>query len=307
MISFYKKLFLFLLPILLVLIILPVDERAKYIGLEEDCSNKGIWLYDRIFEQEKPIDCAFVGSSHTINSVMDEYIEEELKEKNIKVANLGYCRLGRNLAYTIAKNAIEQKGIKTLIVEVREDEDRQSHNVFPHMANTKDVLTSTPLYNGDLISDYYQHLSYKLEIRKEQLFATQKVVPISQEPFGFGASSDTTSIEELEKHQKRQESRKALTPFARNYFMKFARTHLQKISEDCKANNIKLYFLYIPSYGAVLEKPLEFETYKQYGEVLLPPISIFKNTNYWKDKGHLNEAGAKVLSEWLAIELKQIL
>ena len=47
-----RNIILFCVPLLVVLIILPVDKRSKYQGLEDDCFNHGIWIYDRVFNNK---------------------------------------------------------------------------------------------------------------------------------------------------------------------------------------------------------------------------------------------------------------
>ena len=105
----YKHIILFFLPVLLLIIIVPVNKRQKYLGLENDCFNHAIWIYDRLYKNSKPVDIAFLGSSHTINGINDKLIEEELKRYNMTAANFGYCRLGRNLSYVLLKEIIKTK------------------------------------------------------------------------------------------------------------------------------------------------------------------------------------------------------
>jgi len=112
-----------MLPVWLLFIFLPVDKRQKYQGLVGDCGNKGLFLHDRVFINEKSIDMLFLGSSHLICGVDDQLIETKLNNKTT-VANLGYCRLGRNFSYILLKEVLETKQPKHLILEVREDENR---------------------------------------------------------------------------------------------------------------------------------------------------------------------------------------
>ena len=86
---------LFLLPIIVLLLFIPINVRKQYEGLSGDCANHAIWIYDRIVKNETPIDIAFIGSSHTMHAVNDKSLTENSHGKNI--TNLGYCRFGRNL------------------------------------------------------------------------------------------------------------------------------------------------------------------------------------------------------------------
>src|SRR6187402_494770 len=133
----YKNIILFILPIALVFIFVSINKRLKYIGLKKECFDHGLLLYDRIYKDAKPVDLAFFGSSHTINAIDDTLIARKL---NKSVFNFGFCSLGQNIYYTLLKEVLTTKKISTVVLEVREDEDRYSHKVFPFIADTKDVL-----------------------------------------------------------------------------------------------------------------------------------------------------------------------
>jgi len=302
----YKNTFLFLLPVILLLVTLPVDRRLKFKGLKGDCLNHGSWMYDRIFENEKPIDIAFIGSSHTISGVNDELIESELKDKKINITNLGYCRLGRNLNYILLKELLIAKNPKHLFIEVREDEDRYSHPIFPFLASSKDVFLPEPFFNRDIFDDLSTHLSYKVALTQDYLFTVEKNQQINKKDFGFGTDDDTTAIALMnEVKLKRAIPKPAAGKIERDFYQKFPRSYLKKINQICQENKIQLSFLFLPSYGTYLEKPKEYNTYLNYGKVFLPPQKIFDNPDYWYDTNHLNPAGAKALSLWLTQEIRK--
>lgn len=298
----YKNIILFLLPIFILLVFLPVDKKLKYQGLGGDCLSHGIWMYQRIFENEKPVDLAFLGSSHTISAIDDQLLEEGLIVKNIQVLNLGYCRLGRNLHYTILRELVEEKKPKYLILEVREQEDRYSHPIFPYLANSKDVLLPEPFFNRDILDDAYTHLSYKVELSQDFLYqnTTAAFVPAKGD-FGYGTTNDTTDIQLMESAKI---SRSIPKPASSDFHMKYPRAYLQKIITLCQKYQIEIHFLYLPSYGTYLAQPTEYETYIKYGKVLIPPQEIFDKTDNWYDTNHLNPAGTLALSNWLLEEIQ---
>jgi hypothetical protein len=304
MIRLYRNIILFLLPILILIIFLPVNERSKFLGLKDDCFNHGIWIHDRIYENEKPVDIAFFGTSKTINGINDEWIEKQLSDKKVNVVNLGYCRLGRNFSFTLFKKMLKNKQPKHLIIEVREDENRYGHPIFPYICNTSEVLFAPPFFNRDIVSDMFIHFSYKIELTQDYLYNEIPQAAVSDEPFGFSCSPDTASREELY-HVKviSHHPKSALTNLARNFHMQLSRTYLKKIHAICAKDNIEISFLYIPSYGAPYEKPLELESYELYGNVFFPPERIFENPDNWFDEDHFNQAGAEKLSKWIATKL----
>lgn len=283
---------------------MPMDRRMVFQELKDDCSNHAIWIYDRAFNNEKSVDIVFLGSSHFINGINDQFIEESLKEHNHNVVNLGYCRLGRNFSYVLFKEILESKKPKHLILEVRGDEDRYSHPIFPYIGHSSDVLLANPLFNRDIFSDIWTHISYKIAVTQDVIYGT-KAVEISDQSFGFASSADTASLIYMDEvKEKRANKRAELSKIERNFHMFFARTYLDKINLLCVENNVKLWFLYIPEYGRYTDHPKEYNTYIKYGQVLIPPLTIFDNQENWGDENHLNQTGAIKLSKWVSSEIE---
>jgi hypothetical protein len=301
-----RNILIFLLPVFLLIVIIPVNKRLIYSGLINDCSNHGIWIYDRIHLNEKPIDIAFFGSSHTLNAVNDRLIEDSLKNMQLMVTNFGYCRLGNNLIYVFLKELVKTKKVKAMILEVREDENLFSHPIFPYITDSKDVLLSYPWFNKDQLKDIFIHFAYKTENIQKILFNRDSISNLNIENFGFLYSTDTASIFDLDAIKiDRNKPKLRQSSIQREFQMKYPRKYLEKIKNICDANNIKLYFLYIPAYGTPFFKPLEFDTYLKYGEVLLPPAEILEDKTNWTDINHLNLPGANKLSGWLAMKIRK--
>lgn len=298
-----KNIILFCIPLLVVLIILPVDKRSKYQGLEDDCFNHGIWVHDRVFNNEKPIDIAFLGSSRTINGIDDELITSQLV--GVNAINLGYCRLGRNLTYVLLKEISQAQGLKAVVVEVREKEDRYSHPIFPHLAYSQDAILPNPFFNRDMLSDMWTHFAYKIEVTQDVIYRQGTSFPISENAFGFTSHTETASTAYLDEVlQKKSVPKKQASQTEQDFHNNYARVYLRKISNYCSQNDIELYFLFMPGYGTPDETPGEYETYQKYGKVLIPPRKIFTKQSNWFDENHLNEAGARELSDWVAGEIK---
>lgn len=307
---FLKQFVIFLLPILgsiVLLFILPLDKSFAYHYIKQDCAGHGAWIHHRIFENPKPVDIAFIGSSRTIHGVMDELLEKELGDTAaIHVATLGYCRLGRNMSYLLLKDLLKRKHPKVLVLEVREDEDHFSHPMFPYVADAKDVLFPTLLFNRDVLIDPYLNLETRFEYQKQRLLGKIPVTyPQNDRQYGYGPSDlqAEAGLLEIKKQERRLRAEWKLKAKGRNFHMRFPRSYLHKINQLVKENDIELYFLYLPEYGWPLDMPFELHTYQQYGQVLLPPEEIFTNTRHWMDDGHLNDNGAQELSKWLSKHL----
>ncbi|MEZ5082854.1 MAG: hypothetical protein R2750_05335 [Bacteroidales bacterium] len=194
--------------------------------------------------------------------------------------------------------------MKKLIVEVRDDEDRYSHPIFPFIAENKDILLPSPFFNRDIFIDLYHFYAYKLLLIQEIIFNKNEPIEIQDMDFGHSSSPDTADTKFLVTVKESGRSPQTSTTFERDFYMKFPRSYLKKIHKLCKDYNVELIFIYLPSYGSNLTKPLEIETYKKYGKVIFPPAEIFENMDYWHDEDHFNDAGAVALSTWIAGELK---
>ena len=300
------KIMVFLALLLIIIMAIPVDERSKFTGLKEDCFYHAIWLHDRIFLNPKPIDVAFVGSSHTINGIDDGMIEHELDSLQLCVANLGYCRYGDNLYYILVKDLLRVKKPKMIFLEVREDEDRYSHPVFPYLADPTDIWMAWPWFNRDILSDDAVSLRYRMQLAGRKLLPPDTLYPERKEDHGFASSADTVPGAVLKEIKiKRSEHKWTMGSLERNFYMAFPRAYIRKIGELCKAYDVKLVFIYLPEYASGLWQPLESSTYSKYGKILIPPREIFESTTCWGDESHLNQAGAKALSAWIAASIKK--
>ena len=299
-----KNIILFLTPVLIIISLLPVNKRFKYQGLKNDCYNHGIWVYDRIFNNSKAIDIAFLGSSRTINGVNDKLISGKI---NIgEAVNLAYCRLGRNITYVLLKEIPQDKKLKYLFIEVRENESRYSHPIFPYIAQSSDVILPNPFFNRDIFKDMWTHFAYKIEITQDIIYQNESAVPIKTDGFGFSSFKDTVSSDKLEKIKiKRSIPKTELSKVEQKFHGNYARIYLKKISEICIERNIDIFFLYLPSYGTNFDKPNEYDTYKKYGEVLIPPSHILENQTNWYDENHLNQTGANEISLWIAKQINK--
>jgi len=301
------KILVFLALLLLIILIIPVDERSKFTGLKEDCFYHAIWLHDRIFLNSKPIDIAFIGSSHTINGIDDGLIEKALDSLHLNVANLGYCRYGDNLYYTLVKDLLSVKKPKMIFLEVREDEDRYSHPVFPCLADPLDIWTAWPWFNRDLLSDDVVSLRYRAQLAGRKFLPPDTLYPERNEDHGFASSADTVSPAILSDIKiKRLAHKWTMGSFERSFYLAFPRAYIRKIGHLCSEHGVKLVFIYLPEYASGLWQPLESSTYIKYGKILIPPKEIFESASYWGDGSHLNQAGARALSAWVAASIKKI-
>jgi hypothetical protein len=295
------------LPVVLLFALPYSTEFARHF-IKDDCYNHGAWIFDRLTKNETPIDIAFIGSSHTIHSFQEKKMET-LLENRFHLANLGYCRFGRNLEYLFIKELVASKRPQLVVIEVHEDEPKNSHDIFPYLADTKDLLISPTFVNRDYFSDVFNGASARLEQFKAKYIFREKYPEPDLNPYGYGESDRIATEEEFLKNKqgwskwiKRRGSLEI-----EQIQLKYPYSYLLKTINLLKSRNIPFVFVYLPESGSNFQNPLRLDFYKQYGQVLTLPDSIVNSPTNWMDDMHFNDRGASQVSEWMAKKMKQIL
>jgi len=303
----------FILPFLIGSIYLYYSPYSKEYGYgyrnNVDCNTS--WVYYRLFQNNTPIDIAFMGTSHTgcgINdSLVENLISEQTPEKKV-VANLAYCTIGRNIQLPLVKDLLTTKSPQVIVIEVREQESVSSHQDFPYIADMNDILQPEAIYPS-LIKDIYSAFFIRFNYTRKRLTKTvNKSISTNHKnnhsyfPFKFTANKEL-----LDQHKINQANRYQSTPnYLKSIQLEYPKRYLKKITQLANAKKIKLVFLYLPSYGATLKKPLSYSFYQSLGEVWIPPSSIFNNPENWVDGEHLNYNGSTKLAAWLSKEYQSI-
>lgn len=293
---------------LAVLFFMPYSENFAFHYIKNDCYNHGSWILDRIKHNQAAADVVFIGSSHTIHAFQDRKIEEMLQSER-RVVNLGYCRYGRDMEFAILKLLLQNKSPQLVIIEVHEVEEKSSHEIFPYVASSNDLLTAPFLYNGDYFSNIITGGLARLEcFKSEHLFRRDYPNP-QPELYGYAASNRIAS--ETEMHENRMDWAKRLnnnqTNFGGNFRLSYPMTYLKKMTSELKIRNIPLVFVYLPESGSNLQFPVHAPIYSELAPLLIPPDSIFKPREHWMDASHLNDNGSELLSKWMAAEISRIL
>jgi len=287
------------------LFILPYSEEFAYRYIEHDCYNHGVWIYDRIIPNPTPIDIAFIGSSHTIHAFQEKKMEEILGT-DYHLANLGYCRYGRNLEYTLVRMLLEHKTPKLIVIEVHEDEEKNSHDIFPYLAKTSDLLlTPTPI-NRDYFADLFNGASARLEYFKSKYIFRKTYPEPSSELYGYAATDRIVLAVELKENQTAWQKRLGSKPIREieKIQMKYPLAYLKKMITLIKERNIPFLFVYLPEFGSMLKSPKYAAYYQNHAPMLIPPQTIFNDSSNWMDASHLNDKGSEALSNWMAEQLK---
>src|ERR1044072_4383675 len=159
--KFLREIFFFILPLLAVCVYILFSEpgrKTAWTGAKDDCENRGTYLWQRIFSDTTPVDVAFLGTSRTINDVVDTLIEREYRlhyKNDCHVVNLGYCRFGNEMQYVIAKDLFANKKPGLVIIEINEQMGTSSHPMYPYFASTEDILQPASFRNQSVPANYY--------------------------------------------------------------------------------------------------------------------------------------------------------
>jgi hypothetical protein len=277
-----------------------------YSELKDGCENRGSFVYRKIYEDSvQTIDKLFLGSSHTINGIDDSLLSTHFKNENI--LNLGFCKFGSNYAPMMLKEVLKTKKVKQVFVELDYAEGPYSHYIVPLLGDFSDVTNTAFSINANFFSDLYNSFLTRLKILRYDLFKFN--FELGQSPWrNYGFKTSDTMVDsvflEKEKNKFMEKSKLEKSEVKEKIDDHFAQTNYKLLSEICKGNQIELTFIYLPEYAALHEKPLNYKDCKQYGNILLPPDSVLDHKNYWVDSEHLNNIGARKLSEWLKNQCK---
>jgi hypothetical protein len=305
---FITHISLFILPFVVGLILIfytPYNKEYGY-GYRKNVDCNTSWIYYRLFENPTPIDIAFMGTSHTGCGINDSLIETELSNKNIikNVSNIAYCSKGRNIQYSLLKDLIKNKKPELIFLEITEEESKSSHKDFSYISDLPDVIKSSSIYNVNYIKDVYSAFDSRLNYFRNNLLNRIKIDPplnhelnYSYVPFDFFA--DTLKLNIHKKYQTNFYKNKSLS-FIDDIQFKYPKNYLNKILDLAKEHNIKVIFLYVPSFGWAIDKPLNYDYYKKWGEVWLPPAELFTTHKYWVDQEHFNYKGSTEFGKWIA-------
>ncbi len=302
---------LFLLPFFIAVLVLwkvSYPRKFAYNYVEGSCFNRGQFVYDRLFESGRPIDIAFVGTSHTMNAINDSLIEREISNTGTSlryVANISYCWEGLNGQYVIIKDLVEQKSPKIIVLEVRENEKKINHEVFPYICDTHDALSQPYFSNAACLINLYKSSIARFDLLNNGR-KYLSVPPDTTMHFGHITNNDIPKPETLENERVVQWMNFGLKGrLLDDHISDFSKFYFDRIVGLCKEKGIALYFLYLPGYGDILNEPLDAELYRNTGTLVIAPEEIRRDAGNWANTSHMNARGGNALSEWVGDYFKE--
>ena len=309
---FLKHIVFWMMPVLAAVILvwqIEVPNAYRYLfAKNEGCDIE--WIAARIENQEASLQLVFMGASHTGCGVNDRVINKTINLPNGAIANLSYCGGNRNIHAEVLKDLLERHKPQKIILDVVRDEPKDSHRDYGFIADTRDVFNAPMLYNGDYLRDVLHNFQVHFFYLQDLIFNRVPVVPGMTKAYGFNDVFHATASEnELEKFRKEEEAKYGKWQSEGFGFWEAKKqnvslTYIEEFAGVCADAGVELSFLYIPAYGMVAPEPMHAEFYRQHGDLIIPPQTIFRNPEYWIDNQHLNSQGSKQFSIWLAQKLK---
>ena len=313
---------------LLGMCLLPHDRYIRWQDERLEAYARLGWVYERIHFDPTPVDVAFVGTSHSLNGIDGAAVTRAAAEAGrscLNVVNLAIPSYGRNLHWTIVRELLRTRPVRTLVLEVLENETRKAHPLFVEVADAAEIVGAPVLFNERYVTDLLL-----LPMRQALLFL--KTMAPAQ--FGLraafesdrydGPDVDNTRVVQvggrvLTRPNDRREDParldreaqgilagkrlhmlgKALAPFE----YAIPDRYLPLILSLARLRGVDVVPLYLPGYG-MPDAPIEPWPYPEADKMLFVNDILRKPEN-WGDVFHLNQFGAAELSARLGALLAQ--
>jgi hypothetical protein len=299
---------------------LPQDKFLRYQAPLDPQSPTAPWIYQRIHFDPTPIDVAFIGSSRTGLSVHTGRLEAGLAQHDmhLKAANIYMVRSGLNMQYVLAKELLNSRKVKLLVLEMTEREERKPHDDFIYLADPLDVIAAPMLINFNYLSDLARlpgrqvNLFWDLQLQQLGLSDPKSAPPpyegsnldhaeVIRTIDGVNHYRDTpyslADMERMRIQQDREITPSVLPRFADSIEYRLPRYYENKILDLAAARGTTVVFLYTPRYGGP-ENPPPYQRYANRAG-LINPWSAVQNYTLWWDANHLNWEGAKLLTDYV--------
>jgi len=283
------------------------------------------WMYERVHYDKTPLDVAFIGTSHSLNGIDAAVVAQGLAAAGLRDAqgrcptatNLAIPAYGRNLHWVIAREALENRKIDLLVVEVFENETRKAHPVFAQVATAKDVVTAPALINVGYPMDVARLPFRQLMLSLKSAAPSAYGLKSRFDPADYdGSTVDNTRVvnvagaeltpsrditmpaDELEKVAAGNNAAKDLNMLPKRlerFEYAVPNRYVREILDLAKAKGVRVVFLYLPGYGKP-QRPYDVRLYDGHGDMIFPAADLIRDDSLWLDADHLNIEGAHRLS-----------
>jgi len=290
----------------LVLALLPIPERARYDTLHQDAARLK-YVYERIVDSRTPIDIAFVGTSHIMNGVDDQDIEQRLRDRRIdlRVANLGVIMPGRDLQLLMVRKLVDKKAPRLIVLEVDEHEPPYSHALAPYVEELTDIFCckfflDTRFPASFLLFLKRQAVNVPLLFRAQQAASPEAIDDFGWLPIEHTWSAGNSLIPASASPSGLQQR---LKEWAYRKTAWYGIDVVKRIKNLAQENAIDIAFLYLPEYAYTKRSSVDLQYYQALGPMIFPPQSVVANSLNYADGVHLNAGGARALAPFLADQI----
>ena len=316
--------------VLVTLVLLPHDPYIRFQELARESVHylRIKWIYERVHYDETPVDVAFIGTSHMQSGIDSARVETTLRANGnaLHVVNFAIPHLGRDLEYLVARELLDNKKPKLLVIETQFFEARAPHPGFQRLATLSDIATAPMIINTGLIENLV-----RLPLRQLDLF-TRSLAPKRYGMFntfdraryegahfndtylqhGFTATRTAVHRRDFFEPQlagirtditekSNLASRVNFAATDHNVLYRYNNIYLDRIVSLAKSQGVRVVFLYLPFLEGP-GMPQHAAWINSMGQIMTP-TKIIGNAALWQNADHLNYFGALALSDWVAGEL----
>lgn len=258
-------------------------------------------VYERIAQNPRPIDVAFIGTSHTMTGIDDRGIEEALAREGVSasVANLGVWWMGRDMHLFLVRQLLARKSPKLIVLELNEHEPPYGHQLMPYVASVSDMFCCHFWFDLDFPKMFLLFLKEQAWGVVSILWPPDRAVQEATETWDYGwvpvdgiwdtgrqkIPSVGDRVEKLLGRQFRETGYKLTSAFGDDTV-----TQIVKLA---RSKNVGIMFLYLPEYFyATHESEDNVVSHEDLAPTVTLPRDVVADQLNWIDPAHLNRTGA---------------
>ena len=322
-----------LLATLAAMLAIPHDAYMRWQSTQTEAFARLGWAYERVHFDPTPIDVALIGTSHTMNGIDGQAVAARLAALGARtedgrcptVTNLAIPMYGRNLHWAVARELLQARRPRLLVLEVMENETRKPHPLFYRVATTRDLLVAPRLVNANYVIDLMRLPYRQVVAGLETLAPGEFGLKARWSPADYdGSTVDNTRVINVggkamsppwtrvtpEAQLRRQgaaamrDKQLHMLPRAlAGYEYAVPDRYVPGILELARRAGTPVLLLYLPGYG----RPAAPVDMRLYGDTrMLAMNDVLARTDIWHDVDHLNANGAALASARLAEQLRPL-
>ncbi len=278
--------------------LLPSARDGRYAALTGDARQLAD-TYRRINHDPKPIDIAFIGSSHTLNGIDDRSIEAGLAKagRKLDVANLAVRWPGRDLELLMVKQLFAAKTPKLLVIELDQHEEPAGHRLLPYVADLRDLFCCKWYLDYDFPNAMLTFLRRQVRDAARAVWSGPAPASPAGQDFGWVPLHEEWTPEQAALSRRKARSDGvpgSLKMRFMNAVAPFGLDAVGRMAELARAHGAQVAFLYLPARHYLTDGPelSQAAFYRALGPVLPVPRAVAADDGAWANWSHLNATGA---------------